>query len=69
MRLYNCMFDGISSQIYGSILQWVVVGRLSSLRNSLSPCNIESVDTFIIIIPKLGTIQWHAVCFKYLSML
>ena len=31
-----------------------------------SPCNIESVDNCIIIIPKLGTIQWHAVCFKYL---
>jgi len=31
-RLYKCMFGGISSQIYGSQLQWVVVGRLSNLR-------------------------------------
>ena len=34
--------------------------------NSLSPCIIEGADNCIIITRKLGTIQRHAVCFKYL---
>jgi len=53
-RLYNCMFGGISAQIDNSILQWVVVGRLSNL-----PIAFRHVTSNVSIFASSWTQSWE----------